>query len=554
VQLDALASGDTIRVFRTLDGAATQLGSTYSIPGGVWADDSSLEMVAIDSALTVYVNGVSVIATTDSVFAGMAGQAGVYATAASGSWGRFDCGVPAGVKNLVWGPKIGGASTSGAIKVRARSSHPATLSLQYGTDNTFATGSTTTAGVVVDSTTDYTAGFTLTGLLSATTYYCRVLIDGTPKGYTPYGTFKTSPAPGTPGVYRFLLGSCERQTFHDGIAAAMAGKSADGMLFFGDQYYADTIFSVPATTLAHYRGMIRDQYTPGINTANWAALQSQFAFWEMWDDHNITDDWAGLTTAPQFVAAKTAWLEGPGGTTPDPVQAGELYYAFGFGDVGFFVLDQRSHRGGGSILGASQMADLTAWLIANNQTYKIKVIVTPVPQHAFPMTGSDSWYGGFAAERDALYDWIATNNIRGVVWIAGDQHQGSYIREVRNGVNYHTFQTSGTVAQTIPQTSTNAAIKWVFPVANYYGDTNSANFGMLVIDSTARPRAATFTIYDRAGNAVADATIPSTGGTTAGVAALTEADLNAGLTVPGDWPAHLWACDLSGGIPALSGG
>jgi phosphodiesterase/alkaline phosphatase D-like protein len=462
-QLDALVAGDTIRVFREQDGVTTQLGSTYSIPGGVWTDGVLLEMEAVGTTLTVYVNGVSVLTATESTFNNIAGQAGVYATAASGSWDDFEAGVPSGARNLVWGPLIGGPATNGSIKVRARSSHASTLSLQYSTDSTFATGVTTMAGVDVDSTTDFTAGWTLTGLTPSTTYYCRVRIDGTPKGYAPFATFKTAPSPGTPGVYRFAIASCVRQLFYDGACAALAAKGVDALIFNGDSAYNDTIFSVAASTQDQYRGGYRDQLTPGIATVNWSALQSKVAAYFMWDDHEILDNWSGLTSDAQYIAAKAAWLEAHGGTTPDPVQSGELYYAFGYGDVGVFVLDQRSHRGGGSILGATQLADLKSWLSTNNQTYKVKLIVTPVPQHAFPMTGSDAWYAGFQTERDALYDWIATNNIRGVTWFAGDQHQAGYYKEVRNGVNYHTFQCSGIDNQTIFQTSLNAAIKWVWP-------------------------------------------------------------------------------------------
>jgi hypothetical protein len=271
----------------------------------------------------------------------------------------------------------------------------------------------------------------------------------------------------------------------------------------------------------------------------------------MWDDHEYKDNGAGDLAVPQFVAAKAAWLEAHGGTTPDPIVAGELYYGFGYGDVGFFVLDMRSHRGGGSILGATQLADLKSWLSANNQTYKLKMIVAPVPQHAYPTTGSDSWYGGFQVERDALYDWIKTNNIRGVVWFAGDQHQASYIKEVRGGVNYHTFQSSGLVNQTIPQTSTNADIKWVFPITNYYGNTDSAHYGIVTVDTTVRPRTIRFDLYKRDGTAVTDALVPSTSATTAGVASLTEDDLNVGITVPPDAAYPIFGSPVFGGI--LSG-
>jgi alkaline phosphatase D len=552
-QVDAVGAGDTIRIFRELNGTAGQLGSTYVVPGGVWADGSTLKIETIGTALTVYVDGVSVIATTESLFTGIAGASNFYATAASGAWDDLEIGVPTGVKNLVWGPLIGGPATNGAVKVGARASEAATLALEYGTDSTFAT-STTTSGVAVTSATDFTTAFTLSGLTPSTTYYCRVLVDGTPKGYTPYGTFRTAPSPGAAGVYKFLVGSCIRQVFHDGICSTIAAKNCDAMIFNGDSIYADqSTWNVAATTLDQYRATYRDQLSPGRVTVNWSRLQSQIASYFMWDDHEYKDNGAGDLAVLQFVAAKAAWMEAHGGTTPDPIQAGELYYGVGYGNVGIFALDQRSHRGGGSILGATQLADFKAWALANNQTYPIKLFVTPVPSHSYATTGTDAWGGAtYVAERDAFYAWIRANHIRGVVWIAGDQHQASYIKEVVAGVNYHTFQSSGLVNQTIPQTSTNPEIKWVFPpTTSYYGNTDSAHYGVVTIDTTVRPRTIRFDLYDRNGNAVTDALVPSTGGSTAGSVTLTEDDLNAGITVPPDAAYPVFGSPVFGGI--LSG-
>jgi alkaline phosphatase D len=103
------------------------------------------------------------------------------------------------------------------------------------------------------------------------------------------------------------------------------------------------------------------------------------------------------------------------------------------GPADVYVLDARSHRSPNSapdnaaktMLGATQKADLKAWLSASTAPFKF--IVSSVPFSDFGTTNSDSWRG-FTTERSELFDYIRDNRIGGVVLISGDQHWSAVFR------------------------------------------------------------------------------------------------------------------------------
>jgi alkaline phosphatase D len=120
-----------------------------------------------------------------------------------------------------------------------------------------------------------------------------------------------------------------------------------------------------------------------------------------------------------------------------PAATGRVTFAFGadltgppysgFTNVTARYRSPNSATDGASktMLGATQKADLKAWLSAS--TAPVKVIVSSVPFNDFATTGSDSWRG-FTTERSELFRYIRDNRIGGVVLVSGDQHWSGVFR------------------------------------------------------------------------------------------------------------------------------
>jgi phosphodiesterase/alkaline phosphatase D-like protein len=111
-----------------------------------------------------------------------------------------------------------------------------------------------------------------------------------------------------------------------------------------------------------------------------------------------------------------------------------MYYDFLYGDVPVIVLDARGYRSRESepytsttktVLGASQLDYLKRWFLAVNATscpFKFVALPDPITNFVDPTFSSDDGYAQFPNERDALLDWIESNNIRNVVFLTGDLH------------------------------------------------------------------------------------------------------------------------------------
>jgi phosphodiesterase/alkaline phosphatase D-like protein len=97
--------------------------------------------------------------------------------------------------------------------------------------------------------------------------------------------------------------------------------------------------------------------------------------------------------------------------------------------VRFIVTDERSERSPNSgpdnaektMLGAEQKEWFKQQLLAAKDTYPVIVWVQGVPWISSPLKGSDSW-AGFTTERREIADFIADNEITGLLMLAGDAH------------------------------------------------------------------------------------------------------------------------------------
>jgi phosphodiesterase/alkaline phosphatase D-like protein len=320
------------------------------------------------------------------------------------------------------GPLVGGVTDTTA-RLWARGARPGELRVQYRVAGT-STWTTAATGTTFNSALDHTAVVTLTGLAPATSYEYRLAVDCTVDPLSR-GTVRTVPAPSGTSRVRFAYGADLAGPPYSGLAN-VAARNPDFMIFGGDNVYADA--APAATTTAEYFAKYRNQW----GEVFFRQLTSRGPNLMMWDDHEIRNDWSSGQTG-LYPAARTAFNAYQGSHNPPPRVAGNTYFALRAGPADVYVLDTRTFRSPNSatdnasktMLGATQKADLKAWLSASTAPFKF--IVSSVPFNDFGTTGNDSWRG-FTTERSELLRYIRDNQIGGVVLVSGDQHWSAVFR------------------------------------------------------------------------------------------------------------------------------
>jgi len=228
------------------------------------------------------------------------------------------------------------------------------------------------------------------------------------------------------------------------------------MLMLGDQIYADATAGMMDSPSAVEKIVLR--HGKAFGSAGFMKVTSSLPTYMVMDDHEIGDNWTRdlLTRVPGYVppandttpadllhtarAAFSAyqWASGPrNGNGPG------FNYQFEEGGLPFYVLDTRSARwrfpelhlpgfAGPQICDPAQLQDLKRWLQADAGSNRPKFVVSgsvlaPGLQEAMfadPTLSDraiDSWQLA-QAQRHELLDWIATQGVRNVVFLAGDYH------------------------------------------------------------------------------------------------------------------------------------
>jgi alkaline phosphatase D len=156
----------------------------------------------------------------------------------------------------------------------------------------------------------------------------------------------------------------------------------------------------------------------------------------IWDDHdygpNDSDssfrlkDVALRVFADYFPQVRYGLPDAPG-----------CFYRFEWGDVEFFMLDDRTYRSPNKLapspdkrmLGKVQLEWLKNALKSSNATFKI---IACGGQMINPMVYFEG-FGLFPDEQRELFDFIARERITGVVFLSGDRHMGELLKVQREG-------------------------------------------------------------------------------------------------------------------------
>ncbi|MCP3974715.1 MAG: alkaline phosphatase family protein [bacterium] len=265
--------------------------------------------------------------------------------------------------------------------------------------------------------------FALIDLEPATEYQYRLEVDGVVASER-VGRFHTFATGST--SFTVAVGSCARLGSSGTVYEAIRAAEPDMFLIPGDFFYADHIETFEQFTEA---------FDETLTSPAQAALLADVPIAYIWDDHDYGGNDADSTSSTRGIAREAYRAYVPHYPLAD---SGTINQSFSVGRVRFLMLDNRSARdpkaavdnAAKTMLGAEQLAWLEAELLEAEGEYPLTVIVTSVPWIADPAEGADHW-GGYSMERRALADFIASNELDGLLMVAGDAHMIA----IDNGTN-----------------------------------------------------------------------------------------------------------------------
>ncbi|HSD41940.1 MAG TPA: alkaline phosphatase D family protein [Burkholderiales bacterium] len=288
---------------------------------------------------------------------------------------------------------------------------------------------------------DFALTLRLAGLDPGTRYRYTVLVDGKPGAEAghfltqPLWQFRTDPP-----EFAVAFGSCLylNDRFDRpgppwggeyGILDAIAAQSPDLMLWLGDNVY----FREPEWTSLEGMSARYRAYRASPMLRRLARATSHVA---IWDDHDYgpnDSDASFVMKGAALEAFKRYWPNPSHGLPGVPGVFGMVT----FGDVDFFLLDNRFHRYPNrypqtrekSMFGRAQLEWLKQALVYSRAQFRIVV------------AGGQFWnranrfeaFHSYPVEQKALGDWLVEQKIPGVVFLSGDRHLGGLWRIERPG-------------------------------------------------------------------------------------------------------------------------
>lgn len=266
------------------------------------------------------------------------------------------------------------------------------------------------------------------------------------------------------------------------------------VLLLGDNVYIDDP-ETPEMQRFHY---FRRQSQP-----EWAALAKQVPIYGIWDDHDFTtnDGWGGPEIEEPswkrnvWEIFKENW-NNPyyGGGEENP----GCWFDFRIGDVHFILMDGRYYRESPrtenpSMLGPVQLKWLKETLQSEPATFKVLCCNVPMAKDVKPRS-KDTW-DGYSSERQEIYEFIAEEEIPGVLILSADRHRSDAYK-IDTGIEgmYPLFEFS---SSRLTNQHVHALID-----SSLFGYNEKQSFGKVDFDLTAEDPTVTYTIMSIDGEAI----------------------------------------------------
>ena len=346
---------------------------------------------------------------------------------------------PGGAGRLAAGPMLADVTHRGAA-VWVQTDGPATVSVTVRR----AGGAETVAAAPVVAGPDGTATVRLSGLEPGTTYGYTVAVDGQDLQF-PYPTaFTTQPLwqwRADPPAFTVAFGSCyyANDELYDRPGGAYGGSPAifeairraspDLMLWLGDNVYLREVDWWSEEGIEYRYGHARAE--PLLQP-----LLAAVPHYATWDDHDYGPNDSDRSYVLKGEALDTFTRYWPASTRGLPGVPG-VFTQFQWGDVEFFLLDDRYHRAPNdapapeqTVLGREQAQWILDALTSSRAPFKV---VALGGQFLNPVSVFETYAAIAPAERAYLLDQIRLRGIDGVVFLSGDRHHAELIELDRPG-------------------------------------------------------------------------------------------------------------------------
>lgn len=267
---------------------------------------------------------------------------------------------------------IGGVTDTSAVW-RARANQDAILSIEHSA-NADLSNSTTSFGIAVDATSDYTGGGTISGLpVRARRYYC-IRVNDERQHNAPFPYFDTFPAEGVDAAVTIVAGSCMETPSEPLIFAAIAAENPNVLIHEGDFHYGDT------TVLATQRRAYQAQYASDFLTH----IVRKMPRAHTWDDHDYGggNEDGGLLNKENSLRAFNEYLP----LYPLASPGIGVWHSFRIANAEVFMLDTRSQREDSGPRFPSTATELVAGVGSRDATVVI-------PASARPATFANAYRG-----------------------------------------------------------------------------------------------------------------------------------------------------------------
>ncbi len=291
---------------------------------------------------------------------------------------------------------------------------------------------------------DHIALFRLTGLPFGTRFEYELYLNGERVARDYPLEFQTQPHwrwRTDPPEFSFAVGSCAY--FNDPIVdrpgrpyggeyeifLAIHAKRPDFMLWLGDNiYYVEPDWLTES-------GM-RNRWRKSRQQPELQPLLASTHHYAIWDDHDYGPNDSDASYRLKDVSLKVFSDYFPQIRYGTPETPG-CFYRFEWGDVEFFMLDNRTYRtpnkmrtaSNRQMLGRAQLEWLKQSLRSSLATFKV---IACGGQMINPMVYFEGW-GLFPEEQKELIEFIVKERITGVLFLSGDRHMGELLRIIPEG-------------------------------------------------------------------------------------------------------------------------
>ena len=353
---------------------------------------------------------------------------------------------------------------------------------------------------------DYIVKIVLSNLKPASRYDYELLLNGKVLSRSYRLTFVTQTLwewRTDPPAFSVAFGSCAyiNDTTSDrpgkpyagdyGIFLSIAEKKPDLMLWLGDNWYYREIDyyaeSKMRSRVAGDRSLVQMQPLFGA-THNYA----------IWDDHDFGPNNSDRTYTLRTEALKIFkqyWANQTFGT----LETSGVFFRFLWGDVEFFMLDNRFHRSPNdmpddaakTMFGKEQILWLKESLVSSQATFKVIVAGNQMLAN-----NKHETLRNYPHEHDELMSWIKARRISGVLFLSGDRHL-SELSCVRDTAFYPLYDFTSSPMTAGLSSSAKPEENPLSVPGTFVNDTR--NFGILKFDGPKDDRSLTMELYDAIG-------------------------------------------------------